>query len=857
MASAPINPTQLTPPRVALIDERTGAISREWYRFFLSLLTSTQNNSDASDTQPDTNSLMATYDAMLASLAQEVQTAPSDLTGSLQQQISDVFTVSATQPRNELGTISYLQQDYVPWLTFANTPTNVPPTVGTMYWDGGTTLNIQMTSSVVGRVNESEFVYVKASAAITKGQLCYHTGAVGASGVVTAAPTPLALADPNQIIGVAAETIALNGFGLIQISGTLRGFNTTGSSVGETWADGDPLYYNPAYVGGMTKTKPSAPNQKSLIGEVINAGSGSSGSMQIRIVPGSILGGTDSNVQFGTLANSDLIQYDSALQYWKNVAPSTITIGTATNLAGGAANRIAYQTALGTTSFIVAPTTANTFLEWSGSAFQWTANPLGTVTSVNVSGGTTGLSFSGGPITTSGTITMAGTLGVANGGTGATSLTSGYLTKGNGTSAVTASVVYDDGSNIGIGTASPGAKLDVAGNIRLSAANPNIELNNGGPMVYAPAANTLGFATGGGPSSPLLKFQIGSSGQWGIGGATYGTAGQVFTSGGASAAPTWTTPTTGTVTSVSGTGTVNGITLTGTVTSSGSLTLGGTLGGIANSQLTNSSITINGSAISLGGSVSVGTVTSVGGTGTVNGITLTGTVTSSGSLTLGGTLSGVSLTTQVSGTLPVANGGTGATTFSSGYLLKGNGTSAVSASVAYETSSKILIGTTTGTAASVSGLLQVESEIISKGSLAGFFFENRSGGVTSGSNWYGWYNSGGTTYFYNPAVGNIASINSATGAYTALSDADKKKNFEPSSVGLAAVMALKPTLFHMNTDGEDAPKQLGFIAQDVQDHIPQAYVETDDFIGLQDRPIIAALVKAVQELKAELDELKR
>ena len=63
----------------------------------------------------------------------------------------------------------------------------------------------------------------------------------------------------------------------------------------------------------------------------------------------------------------------------------------------------------------------------------------------------------------------------------------------------------------------------------------------------------------------------------------------------------------------------------------------------------------------------VGTVTSVVGTGTVNGITLTGTVTTSGSLTLGGTLSGVSLTTQVSGTLPIANGGTGttSTTFAS------------------------------------------------------------------------------------------------------------------------------------------------------------------------------------------------
>lgn len=57
-----------------------------------------------------------------------------------------------------------------------------------------------------------------------------------------------------------------------------------------------------------------------------------------------------------------------------------------------------------------------------------------------------------------------------------------------------------------------------------------------------------------------------------------------------------------------------------------------------------------------------GTVTSVSGTGTVNGISLSGTVTSSGSLTLGGTLSNVSLTTQVTGTLPIANGGTGQTT---------------------------------------------------------------------------------------------------------------------------------------------------------------------------------------------------
>lgn len=48
---------------------------------------------------------------------------------------------------------------------------------------------------------------------------------------------------------------------------------------------------------------------------------------------------------------------------------------------------------------------------------------FGTVTSVDASGGTTGMSFSGGPIIGAGTLTMAGTLAVANGGTGGTTST--------------------------------------------------------------------------------------------------------------------------------------------------------------------------------------------------------------------------------------------------------------------------------------------------------------------------------------------------------------------------------------------------------------------------------------------------
>jgi hypothetical protein len=116
----------------------------------------------------------------------------------------------------------------------------------------------------------------------------------------------------------------------------------------------------------------------------------------------------------------------------------------------------------------------------------------------------------------------------------------------------------------------------------------------------------------------------------------------------------------GTVTSVSGTGTVNGITLTGTVTSSGSLTLGGTLSGIGNSQLTNSTI----SGVALGGSLfnltagtgvtfSTGTTYNGSAAITINATGTGGTVTSVAALTLGTTGTDLSSTVANGTTTPV------------------------------------------------------------------------------------------------------------------------------------------------------------------------------------------------------------
>jgi hypothetical protein len=102
--------------------------------------------------------------------------------------------------------------------------------------------------------------------------------------------------------------------------------------------------------------------------------------------------------------------------------------------------------------------------------------------------------------------------------------------------------------------------------------------------------------------------------------------------------------------------------------------------------------------------------------------------------------------------------------------------------------------------------------------------------------------------------GTVAQINPSTGAYTALSDINKKKNIQLSTIGLNEVLQLKPSTFIMKNDETDV-EQLGFIAQEVKDIIPQAYVENDGFIGLSDRPIIAALTKAMQEQQAIIDGL--
>lgn len=113
-------------------------------------------------------------------------------------------------------------------------------------------------------------------------------------------------------------------------------------------------------------------------------------------------------------------------------------------------------------------TDTNQYNYWNGSIWTIIGGAGGTVTSVDVSGGTTGLSFSGGPIISAGLITMSGVLNNVNGGTG----TSTQFTQGSIVFAGVGGTYTQDNTNLywdnlnnrlGIRTNSPLTTAHIAG----------------------------------------------------------------------------------------------------------------------------------------------------------------------------------------------------------------------------------------------------------------------------------------------------------------------------------------------------------------------------------------------------------
>jgi hypothetical protein len=195
----------------------------------------------------------------------------------------------------------------------------ISTTVGELAWandDRLKTLVFGMDNDDVQYIGQEQYFRIKASSAITKGQVIMFSGTLGASGGLQGAPaTGLQPDQSNYILGIAKDTLNTNDWGNVQFFGEVKGVNTTGGA--ENWVQGDVLYYNPAVTGGLTKNKPTTPNAIAIVAAVVYVNS-SNGILFVRPTYGSVLGGTDGNVQFGTLAGNDFVVYNSTNQRWEN-----------------------------------------------------------------------------------------------------------------------------------------------------------------------------------------------------------------------------------------------------------------------------------------------------------------------------------------------------------------------------------------------------------------------------------------------------------------------------------------------------------------------------------------------------------
>lgn len=311
--------------------------------------------------------------------------------------------------------------------------------------------------------------------------------------------------------------------------------------------------------------------------------------------------------------------------------------------------------------------TLGTNLSMSGSTLN-AAVASGSVTSVNADGGTTGMTFSGGPITSSGTLTLGGTLDLDNGGTGAVTASDARTNLGlaigtdipalDGTGATgtwNIDVLGSAGtitSTLPINKGGTGATTAAGALTNLGAypdTNPAGYTSNAGTVTNVSASGGANISVATGSTTPVISQNVATSTQNGYMTSTYAAKLDGITAGAS-------------VSSVSVSGGSTGLTTSGgPVTTSGTITLDGVLS-VANGGTSSTSAS---SAISfLAGATTNGQY--LRGNGTIVQMSAIQAIDLP-QIALGGS--------AVSGTLQVINGGTGqSNSFTNGQILIGNTT---------------------------------------------------------------------------------------------------------------------------------------------------------------------------------------
>ena len=132
-----------------------------------------------------------------------------------------------------------------------------------------------------------------------------------------------------------------------------------------------------------------------------------------------------------------------------------------------------------------------------------------------------------------------------------------------------------------------------------------------------------------------------------------------------------------------------------------------------------------------------------------------------------------------------------------------------------------------------------------------YIYNRQSGSNTTGRTMY--CVVGTTTAFYvHGASGQVNFFGGTVGH----SDRLSKRNIEDSSYGLDAVNNLRPRRFFWKNEIRSKEKQIGFIAQEVEEVLPEAVRGYEGDKGILDNALISVLTKAVQELSQQVTDLK-
>jgi hypothetical protein len=215
----------ITPPRVPLIDERTGLIDRAWYLFFLSLNNVATTIEGNPNVGPNADTLVASYDAALRALAQDVSTLPPAVQTPVGDDpaIDNGLLSTVTEMQKQIDALNSLPP---PSQGTVTSVTATAPVVSS----GGTTPDISMpaaSTSVNGYLTSTDWNTFNGKAPATSGtSILYGNGSGGfnnvtiGTGVSFAAGTLSATGSGGTVTSV--SVVSANGF-----AGTVATATTT------------------------------------------------------------------------------------------------------------------------------------------------------------------------------------------------------------------------------------------------------------------------------------------------------------------------------------------------------------------------------------------------------------------------------------------------------------------------------------------------------------------------------------------------------------------------------------------------------------------------------------------------------